>query len=415
MTKTAFAAVASLLIAVGPAGAASLPADPGAGSLDVISDLLAGPTSLPSQGRVAIFRDTHFGDGTGCIFSYATEPSLQRLPAGAEALRAFRSPGWSVINWHWQNSTRRIFSQDLPNLCSDEAQVGRQPGSEAIWVDYGGQRAETLDVGRGGLVLQLDSVPYYRKMFGRPYYPASNKVTWPLLELMDKFRFRRISDYSSIRLTFKAQLLESDVSHEPREGGPLPPGASEFFNPGVNATRLELSIPLRWHPRECNGAPSAPAECRLYFNKPINVLIFFYDDRWEYWDKTPITRDPGTANFGNVFIYRVGARELIPGAPARNPFKVVGAQATASADILPLLRKVIASARRQSDLDGVDYVPPRLTRGGAPETDDQFVRDFAISDMGLAYENSGLGNVSFKIRELSLVGIRSAPKPLGPR
>ncbi len=378
-----------------------------AGSLDDITELGDLATAGPHQ--VAVFRDTHFGDNTGVLFNYQLggRPSAQliRLHGRAAILQSWKLVPWNIVNWHWMNSTARVFAQDLPNLASREARASATTDAATLSVDWAGRRAETLTIARDHVALQLDSTLYYQKLFGGLFFPASDQVTWPLLGLNHNFAFRHLSDYSALNFTLTAHLRAAAVNRtQVTTPGPIPAGATTAYNHVFNATRLEFSLPLRWHPR--NLAATDPLH--KYFNKPINLLIFFYDDRWEYWDpaKPPIRADPGTANFGHVFIYRLGIRDLIPGRPEKNPFKIVGAAATVQADILPLLKTIILTARQKSDADKIDYVPPRRQINGTMETDDQYFGDFTINSYGLTYENSGLANLDFDFDKISFVGTR---------
>jgi hypothetical protein len=255
-------------------------------------------------------------------------------------------------------------------------------------------------------------MPYYEKLFGGLYYPATNRITWPELLIGSNFGFRQLSDYSSLEFTFTATLraatiYESTIDAKTPESA-MPSGASTTYNPGVNATRLEFSLPLRWHPKYCtNVIVHTDPTCVKYFNKPLELLTFFYDNRWEYWTGPALVADGGTAGFGGLHIYRNSLRSLIAGAPAENPFKIVGNRATAQGDILPMLRQIILSTRKQGDVDGIDYIPPRMVINGVPETDDEYFGDFAINDFALGYENSGLADISYEIDAFSLVGVPS--------
>jgi hypothetical protein len=132
-----------------------------AANVDVIWDLVgnsgygqsARAPSLAQAGNIGIFRDTHFGAGTGCYFNLLlpqgtghASAGLSFMPDQSEIEMQFRDLPWIVGNWHWMNSTAQVFAQDLPNLCSTEAlaSITGQGQAAELSVAYKGQTAERL-------------------------------------------------------------------------------------------------------------------------------------------------------------------------------------------------------------------------------------------------------------------------------
>lgn len=379
---------------------------------DVIWDLI-GEQADGSPHQFVIFRDTHFGDRTGCTFNFRLSnpatANLSQIQNGVDVAKAFHTQSWAIVNWHWRNSTATVFAQDLPNLCSPDASVTTSGQAATITASYDGAPAETFSISPNGAILQLDSRLYYKKLFGDVFFPGSNQTTWPLVSFEHHFPFRRITDYSSLIVTFTATLRAAEVNKgRVRSANGLPPaGAAISYNPGVNASRLEFSLPLRWHPKYCSGSTlTSDQNCHTFYNKPLNFMTFFYDDRWDYWTKEPIALDPGTAGFGGIYIFREGCQWLIPGQPSVNPFRIVGKTTVARGDLLPKMKSAILYALAESEQAGSNSMPPRLVINGKRETDEEYVSNFSISDMGLGFENSGLANIAFEIRAFSLVGTK---------
>jgi hypothetical protein len=377
---------------------------------DVIWDLFAAPANEDLR-RIAIFRDTHFGAGSACVLNLPSasseKPVLSRLESTADVKREWQTSRWFLVNWHWRNSTEAVFQQDLPSLCSNSARVTTANQTIDISSSYDNAVADEISIGPNDVLLKVDSRLYFRKMFGRTLFPKNDTVPWPILYLQHRFTMRRLMNYQSLTLTFTAKLVEANFdAHVLTTTGPTPDNASRIYNPGVNATRMLISLPLRWHPKYCSGEVlKSDDNCRTYFNKPLNVLTYFYDDRWEYWDKEPINIDPGTAGFGNIYLYRQGCQDLIENHPQQNPFKIVGKLATANGDILPSLKNAILYARRFADSRGMANMPPRLKVGDRTETDDEYLSNFMIADFGIGYENSGLASIAYDIKALSLKGV----------
>lgn len=369
--------------------------------LDMTPELA--PAAEPKE--IFIFKDRWFGANSACRLSYqrvgsSVQAHMTGISSAEDVKSAYRSNTWQIANWHWMNSTREAVNSDLPNLCSPTAHVDAGQDSLSLSV---GKQAEGITIGDHSVTMEVNSFEYYKKLFGGEYFPATGKVLWPFLSIGRDFKFRSLSDYRAMDFRFVARLDRAVINRtHSNAAGPAPPNASRDYNPRVNATRLELSIPLRWHPRYCDQARlHAEPVCMQNFNKPVNLLIHFYDERWEYFTGKPIVMDGGN----HVIMYRLNAQRLIRGAPAHNPFRIEGDTATAQADLLPFMREAILQTERGVGPQAEGKLPPRLREpNGELETDDQYVGDFAINSMGLAYEVSGLSDIVFDIEALSLSG-----------
>lgn len=378
---------------------------------DVIWDMI-GELATPPSGRqqISIFKDFHFGAGTGCLFDYKVggtpSATLSILNTRRDVVRYFNRVPWHLTNWHWQSPTERVLSQNLPSLCSTDAKAFAAGHNVGLKVSYLGASAATFEVQGQSVVLQLNSVPYYEKLFGGAFFPSRVNVTWPVLYVRDAFPARYLEDYSGMKFTFRATLQAAQINQMPvSTPGPAPDGASRTYDRRINGTRLLLGLPIRWLSKSCtHGKATGNDICREWYYRPLELLIFFYDERVEYFaGRRPLSHDRGKKR--RVYKYRLSPQFMIPGRPAENPFKKIGTPALAQADLLPTLKSVILDARAQGDADGIDYVPPRRVINGIPETDDQYLANFAIDTVALGYENSGLANIQYKITDFKLVGI----------
>jgi hypothetical protein len=394
------------------------------------------PPTLVSSGSIYIFRDTHFGNETACIFEFnSRQPTLSIItePTDGATNNTIRSlfmrpHVWKVVNWSWKNSS--LQSKDKLYLCdSANVYVGRTVSGAAVIQSHlpGKQNdakdhlVESLTIGSDYVILGNDSTDYYRYIFGGAHYQANNETPAQLFQIINQYPTRRISEYSKLYLAIIAQLRVA--AYEPGAGptpgnvnsdvsSSIPLAASSIYNSRVNATRFGLTLDLRWAPKYCGTEEGKQTQkCQQEYNKPLEFLIGIYDNRWEYWGETreqserPIARDPGTAsNWKSLCIWRSAIRPLVVGSPDRNPFKVLGKIATAKGDILPMLSNAILVTNKTPEY--TDCLPARLANNrGQTETDQQYVGDFTISGVAIGYENSALSDISYLISAFSLTGV----------
>lgn len=376
----------------------------------VIFDMISAFAPSTEDKTMLINNDTAMSPGSSCTLQYRYDPDTEKTDASLETT----SGSSEELRQKWQLTELKLGNwEGTPSFCSDETEI-LETGGKTFTLKVPGPtspNALTFKTSPQYIQMQMRSVDEMATEFGAPFFPSKEtkpevgggsfkeKVVYLVSQQFDRVS---LSDYDAINLEADIEPRFINVNTECVTGTPSSNRTQNCYDPNIHGSQFRIAFGnIQWLHDSCTQRDPNDPICKNH-GKFIYATLSLFDERQEFHNGSLIQDRPTGS-----FIYRMDMRDFLPAGVSKNPLKVVGNRTKLEGDVLQHMKEAILEADAKRVGEGTEFeFPERLVRNGRVESDEEYLSHFSFKTLNIGYEVTGLSQMIFDVRGLTLTGIK---------